>query len=91
MVNENYSPIWRAKYPGGEAKPFSAGYGSMGFVIPVRGDFDISIEFVAQRWHNVGLLVAGLTLVISMFYISKPCVMHAVQLARRARQTTEVP
>ena len=91
VISENYSPIWRAKYPGGEAKPFSAGYARMGFIIPVRGNFDISIEFVAQRWHNVGLLLSGLTLVFAMFYILKPCSMYVVQLARRAKQTTEVP
>ncbi len=91
VVSENYSPVWRAVYPGGEAIPFPAGYARMGFVVPATGDFVVKIEFMPQRWHDVGLLISGLTLMMVVGFLIWPVARNAAQIGRRARQTTDVP
>ncbi len=91
VVSENYSPVWRAVYPGGQARPFPAGYARMGFVIPTSGNFEITIEFVPHRWHDAGLIVSGLTLMMVVGYLLWPLARSTTQSWRRARQTTEVP
>ena len=91
VVNENYSPVWRALYPGGEARPFPVGYARMGFVIPALGEYEVRIAFVPQHWHDLGLLLSGFVLTIAAGYLVWPVVRRAAQSGRRARHTTEVP
>ena len=91
VVAENYAPSWRAVYPDGEATPFPVGYARMGFVIPASGDYDVRIEFVPQRWHNVGLIVSGLTLLLSGGWLVWPTARRLAHSGRRATQTTDVP
>lgn len=91
VVAENYSPVWRARYPGGEALPFPAGYARMGFMIPAAGDFEITVDFVPQGWHDAGLIVSGVTLAGAVAYLIWPMAGWVIQMGRRARQTTEVP
>jgi hypothetical protein len=91
VVAENYAPSWRAVYPDGEATPFPVGYARMGFVIPASGDYDVRIEFVPQRWHNVGLIVSGLTLLLSGGWLVWPAARRLAHSGRRATQTTDVP
>jgi hypothetical protein len=91
VVTENYSPVWRARYPGGEAMPFPAGYARMGFLIPAAGDFEITVDFVPQGWHDAGLIISGVALAGAVAYLLWPGAKRVIQPGRRARQTTEVP
>jgi hypothetical protein len=63
----------------------------MGVLLEGDGDFDIQIEFVPQRWHDVGLVLSGLTLILAAGYVVCPAARRFAQFGRRARQTTDVP
>lgn len=85
VVNENYSPVWRATHGGAEVRPFPAGYARMGFLIQGDGDFEIQIEFVPQRWHDAGLWISLATLVVTIAYLFAPIAARLVGYRRRAK------
>ncbi len=72
VFSENYHPRWQAKIDGktlGKAQHFQVNNYANGWLIDNKGNFEISIEFLTQKFFYCGLAISTLTVLIGIGYL----------------------
>ena len=69
VFSETYDSLWQAEIKG-ETIPSKIIYGSLNsFYLDKKGDFDLTVEFTAQKYVWWGGIISLLTLTTSIFLL----------------------
>lgn len=78
VVSNTYHPLWRIMFDGREIWPSPAYYFVSAYDIDKTGQYDLTLEFVGQKYQWLAFAVSGLT-------IAALCVAAAFDLLRARR------